>query len=126
MTPERAREIVSAINDRCMFTIGVSETLGSLTDVTLAEMLEAATIIKAGNAAAESVNGRKVIKLVPDDRLIAAAYCMEHYPCSNEAIVVMPMTRRERFEHEVERKALAVVPLKHTDADEDEDAEVTA
>jgi len=121
MTPERAREIVSAINDRCFFTMKLVESPKSLAGVTLAEMLEAKTIVEAENDAAESVNGSYTIKMVPDDRLIAAAYCMEHYPVSDEAILVMPTSRRERFWHETERKALAIVPL-NASAIEDEEA----
>lgn len=123
MTPQRALEIVSAINDRCMFTMELCDNPKSLAGVSLAEMIEAKGIIEAQNDAAESVNGSRTIKLIPDDRLIAAAYCMEHYEPSNEAIVVMPMTKREGFWHETKRKALAVLPLKDGEVgDEDDDA----
>lgn len=125
MTPERAQEIVTAINNRCMFTMDLFgvDKLHSLKGVSLAEMLEAKEVIEAQNRAAESVDGSRTIKMIPDDRLIAAAYCMEHYPASDEAILVMPCTRSEGFWHETKRKALAIVPLKQLQDEDEEDEE---
>jgi hypothetical protein len=116
MTPERAMEIVTAINDRAMWTMGFEDRKpGSLAGVSLAEMIEAVAIIEAENRHAELVartyGGGHSIKMTPDDRLIAAAYCMEHYPCSRDAILAAPATRSERFEFELPRKALAIVPI---------------
>lgn len=122
MTPERAYQIVSAINDRCMFTMDLCENPGSLVGVSLAEMLEAKEFVERTNRDAESVDGKKTIKLIPDDRLIAAAYCMEHYGVSIEAILVMPMNRGEAFWHETKRKALAIVPLDASCGDDEDEA----
>ena len=126
MTPERAQEIVTAINNRCLFTIDAVDAvnLGSLRGVSLAEMMEAKSIIEAENLAAVVVDGVRWIKQVPADRLIAAAYCMEHYPVSeDDAIILMPMSRSECFWHEARRKVLAIVPLKQSqNENEDEEA----
>lgn len=126
MTPERAQEIVTSINNRCMFTmdLGEADKLGSLRDVSLAEMLEATEMVRAKNKLAQSSPGPHTISCVPADRLIAAAYCMEHFPVDeNEAILVMPMSRSEGFWHESNRKALAILPLKQSqNEDEDEEA----
>ena len=121
MEIERAHEIVSAINDRCFFSIGLKESAASLEGVTLADMIAAKRLIEAKNAAAESVSGSRTISMVPDDRLIAAAYCMEHYPMSGEAIITAPATRAERFSYETELKALAIVPAR-SDEEGDDDA----
>jgi hypothetical protein len=124
MTPERAKEIVSAINDRCFYTMGIGTgKLDSLEGVTLGEMLQAKEIVEQGNASASSAGGSYSISLIPDDRLIAAAYCMEHYPVSQAAIVVMPMTRGEVFSHESDRKALAIVPVNSSASESEEDEE---
>ena len=106
MTPERAQEIVSAINDRAFFSMGMAEKIGSIDGVSLAEMIEAKAIVEAGNAAAPYEDGKRTIRVVPDDRLIAAAYALEHYRPSNEAIVVIP-TREWPYD----RRALGVVGL---------------
>lgn len=110
MDIERAHAIISAVNDRCFFSMGLKDSAGSLEGITLADMLEAKRLIEAKNAAAESVNGSRTITMVPADRLIAAAYCMEHYPMSGEAIITAPATRAERFSYETELKALAIRP----------------
>lgn len=119
MTPERAQEIVTAINQRCFFTMGIGEAeLSSLKGVTLSEMLHAKLLLERQNASAEHVDGQKTIRVVPDDRLIAAAYCMEHYPVSDgEAILAVPATKNERFWHEKELKALVIVPADRGDGD---------
>lgn len=120
MTPERAQEIVSAINDRAFFRLGMVEKVGSLERVSLAEMLEAKGIVAAGNAEAkqrqEQVGGSISIKVIPDDRLIAATYALEHYHPDNEAVVLMPTT-----EWPYDRRALGVVGLEPREADQEEE-----
>ena len=94
MTPERAAEIVSAINDRALYQLGMVQKLGSLAGVSLAEMVEAKNVIEAGNLEArqrqEREGGSITIRTIPDDRLIAAAYALEHYRPTFEAIAVVP------------------------------------
>lgn len=110
MTPERAQEIVSAINDRAFFKMGLVEHVRSLAGVTLAEMLEAAGIVDAGNIAQRERQQREggsiTINVIPDDRLIAAAYALEHFHPNDEAVVVMPTS-----EWPYDRRALGVVGL---------------
>jgi hypothetical protein len=126
MTPDRAKEIVKAINARAFFTMGIGDgALPPLAGVSLAEMVEAAEVVRLANATTPAVDGRRTIHVVPDDRLIAAVYCMEHYPCSNEPIVMVPATRSERFAHDKARKALAIVPIE-ADAEADDHAEEVA
>lgn len=122
MTRERAHEIVGAINDRCFVTMGFKQLIEirSLEKITLAEMIEAKSVVEAENDSAQYVDGTKAISMTPDDRLIAAAYCLEHYEMSKEAIIIGSTNGRERFEFETEIKALAIVPIKHED-EEDED-----
>lgn len=119
MRIDRALEIVTAINERCFFTMGITETLAPLSGVSLAEMIEAKAEVEAFNrdeeARQKAEGGSRKIRVVPDDRLIAAAYCAEHYPVSNEAILSLPITGREGFWHETDRKALALIPLRTSD-----------
>lgn len=112
MTRERAQEIVSAINDRAYFKMGLKEApdIGSLEGVSLAEMLEAKNTVEAGNKAAQErakqTGGTYSVSIIPDDRLIAAAYALEHYHPDNEAVVVIPTS-----EWPYDRRALGVVGL---------------
>lgn len=91
----RAIKIVAAINDRAMFTMGMVEKVRSLEGVSLAEMIEAKTLVEAGDDK----------PIIPDDRLIAAAYCAEHYDVDMGGIIVLP------GEDESERKVLAVLSV---------------
>lgn len=116
MTPERAQEIVTAINARGFYTIGLwheGRPLGSLEGVGLAEMIEAKNAVEAANAQEEAhakeTGGGYTIRIVPDDRLIAAVYAIEHYPASSEPIVMLP--RRPVFADEPRHVAIAVVPI---------------
>jgi hypothetical protein len=123
MTPDRAKTIVGAINDRAFVSMGIGDgALPSLEGVSLAEMIEAATVVRALNTAAEvrqrAEGGSVTISVVPDDRLIAAVYCMEHFPCDDESILCVPASRQERFLGGRTHKALAVVAVTPT-ADED-------
>lgn len=121
MTPERAKEIVSAINDRAYFKMGLKEApdIGSLEGVSLAEMLEAKNAVEAGNRAAQEhakqTGGTYSVSIIPDDRLIAAAYALEHYQPDNEAVVVIPTS-----EWPFDRRALGVVGLEAGQGKEDE------
>lgn len=111
---ERALSIVRAINDRCFFAMGISETVGSLEGVSLADMLEAKRLVEQRNENAAYVDGKRTINVVPDDRLIAAAYTLEHYRPDNEAIAVVP-TREWPFD----RRALGVVGLEPAKQDQE-------
>jgi hypothetical protein len=112
MTLERAQEIVSAINDRCLFAMGLVEPakVGSLKDVSLADMLAAKAEVEAENARvaahAREHGGSYSIRTIPADRLIAAAYALEHFRPDNEAVAVIPTT-----EWPYNRRALGVVGL---------------
>ena len=125
MDLERAKEIVSAVNDRCFFKMELVEKVGSLKGVSLAEMLEAKRVVQDNNHDGEArqkvEGGSRSISMTPDDRLIAAAYVMEHYPVDTEAIVILPTTRLEAFSHEASTKGLAILPIKQDGAEEDED-----
>lgn len=79
MTPERAREIVAAIADRSFMAMGISDKSPSLEGVSLVDMLEAATVVEQANREAKTVDGMRTFHVVPDDRLIAAVYALEHY-----------------------------------------------
>lgn len=128
MTPERAQQIVSAINDRCFFNMGLkkAEEIGSLKEVSLAEMLEASAMIEAGDRAAPSVGGTKTLMVIPDDRLIAAAYVLEHYQPSNESIISLPASRQDRFWHEGDTKVLVVGVVDSKAARDDEEEDMLA
>src|SRR5690242_19762162 len=122
MTPERANEIVIAINNRAFMSMGLAREAGALTGVTLAEMLEAKAIVKQGNAEREAEASRTgagySISSTPDDRLIAAVYTLEHFPPDNEPILCLPWTGFEG-----DRIAVAVVALdsRNAQAEEDDD-----
>lgn len=123
MTPERAQEIVTAINARCMVSMGIDQPLGSLQDVSLAEMLEAKSIVEAKNAAAQahaSENGGGYsISMVPADRLIAAVYVVGHYQPSRKPVLYLPQPGLF-----TDRVALAVVAMESKEAEQDEEEEV--
>jgi hypothetical protein len=114
----RAREIVLAINARCFTTLGFDHALTPLDGVSLAEMLEAKRIVEnvnAGNkAAAAFAGGRYTINVVPDDRLIAAVYCLDHYPCSRDPVLAVPHgTSRQ--------KVVAVLTVPNATQDDEDD-----
>lgn len=95
MTLERAREIVKAVNARCFVTMGLERDLPSLEGISLGEMVEATAMVRNANKAAESLaklsGGTYSISMVPDDRLIAAAYAIDHFPISDEPILALPL-----------------------------------
>lgn len=120
MTPERAQEIVSAINARCLVTMGIEQPMARLEGVSLAEMLEAKDIVKAQNETAKSQardhGGGYSIQMVPDDRLIAAVYVIGHYHPSRDPILYLPA--RGLFS---DRIALAVVGMSSDDEEQVEE-----
>lgn len=109
MTFDRARDIVAAINARCFVTMEIATNLPDLDGVSLAEMVEATAMVRNANAAAVAkaklAGGGYKIRMVPDDRLIAAVYAIDHFPISNEPILALPAD-----EHHL--RALAVVRIK--------------
>ncbi len=113
MALNRAKAICAAINDRCFFNIGITETVGSLKDLSLAEMLEAKRIVKNKNRSADLENGVRAISLIPDDRLIAAAYTLEHFHADEEeSVISVPLGANI--------KALAVIIIDRPETDSDE------
>lgn len=118
MSIERAREIVKAVNARCFVHMGLQEELPSLDGISLGEMLRAATMVKVANETAQAEakisGGGCTISMVPADRLIAAAFAMEHYPISNEPILALPL-RPGRM------RALALVDIAAPKPDDDDD-----
>lgn len=126
MNLDRAREIVIAINDRAMVTMDLPAKLDPLSDLSLADMLEAKRLVKNANAAAQAaaaVNGGGYrISVIPDDRLIAAVYTLEHYYSQPTAILAVPSGIPGRL------KALAVVlaPAPGETADEDDEIGASA
>lgn len=100
----RALEIVWAICDRSMFTLGLVEKVSSLEGVSLAEMIEATHLVEAEDAKPIEPGKLRTLNVIPDDRLIAAVYCAEHYDVSIGTILILP-------EQDGDRKALAVVSL---------------
>lgn len=114
----RAREIVSAINARCFTTLGFDHALPPLDDVSLAEMIEAKRIVEntndASKAAAKFSGGRYTTSVIPDDRLIAAVYCMDHYPCSRDPVLAVP--------HGATRQKVVAVLTIPNARDDEEDA----
>ncbi|CAH1662055.1 hypothetical protein CHELA1G11_12027 [Hyphomicrobiales bacterium] len=89
MPIERAIEIVKAICEHGFHAMGLSKSVGSLEGVSLLEMVEAARLVKAENDQ-PGVEGSRTIHVVPDDRLIAAAYALANYQPSGGAIVSAP------------------------------------
>lgn len=93
MTPERAIEIVYAVNCRLFFNMGILEECPSLDGVSLSEMLLAKQTVEKINREEEArgrSQGRGVtMTVIPDDRLIAATYVLEHYPASLDSVVAV-------------------------------------
>lgn len=117
MEIDRARDIVKAINARCFTTLGFDRELPSLDGVTLLQMLEAKTIVENVNrtnqVAAKFSGGRYTIHVIPDDRLIAAVYCMDHYPCSREPVLAVPSGERHQ-------KVVAVLTIPNPEPGDEE------
>lgn len=76
----RALEIVRAICNRAFFAMGMPQKpIGDLAGVSLLEMLAATELVKNINDRASSVAGGKTFHVIPDDRLVAAAFALENY-----------------------------------------------
>jgi hypothetical protein len=90
----RARRIVSAINDRCLAHVGLPRNLATLKNISLADMMEAKRVVENANEAAEAaarITGEQYrVSMVPDDRLLAAVYCIDHFPASDEPALQIP------------------------------------
>lgn len=119
MSFDQAITIVHAINNRAFFGMGLKLTgpIGSLEGISLAQMLEATAVVRASNDA-PAQDFPRTIHVVPAERLIAAAYVLEHYQPSTEAIVVRPTG-----EWPYDRRALAVVGLEPGQGEEEEEGE---
>jgi hypothetical protein len=120
MTPERAQEIVDAINNLAFFAIGMAEPEKArpLGGVSLAEMLEATRMVHAKNHA-PAVDGKRTIHVIPAERLIAAAYVLSNYEGNDEAIVAYPL---RGFFLAGRNRVLVVADLEQEAAVEEEDA----
>lgn len=129
MSLDRALELCSIVNSYALATMGVGDVKPLPSDVTLLELVQAGERVRLENdrttadALAAPEPGRtRTYHIVPDPRLIAAVYAIEHFPLAPAAIIVRPATRQEAFFSETARVALAVVPVVE-DADDDEDDE---
>lgn len=113
MSLARAREIVTAVCQRGFYTMGLCDVVQSLDGVSLPEMVEAAALVGAANRMADASPGPKVIQVVPDHRLIAAVYALEHFTPDDTPIVLLP-PQRDGAGH----KAISVVMLSEGGNDE--------
>lgn len=93
----RALNIVARINNQAFLAMGLIgsdqvETTAagmSLEGISLAELMEATTVVKAHNAAGgDRIEGGSRMYTVPDDRLIAAAYVAAHYDADPDNNIV--------------------------------------
>lgn len=92
-TPElmplaRAVKIVTAINQRLFFAMGITDQCNSLAGVSLPDMIAARDRVRIENSLAKPIDGVRQSYVVPDDRLISAVYTLEHYDGSDETIVL--------------------------------------
>ncbi|MBD9539957.1 hypothetical protein IB276_10890 [Ensifer sp. ENS04] len=108
MALDRAVWIVNAINQRALFAMGIAEKVDSLEGITLSQMIEAKDRVELENATSKTVDGMRRLYVVPAERLIAAAYALDHFDGDDTAIAVVP--GRDMF-GEPCRKALGVVQL---------------
>lgn len=119
MNLERAFEIVSIVNDMAFYSMGLwdeGKPVRGLANISLGEMLEAKRLVEEGNAA-PAAEGSRTIHVVPDDRLIAAAYALFHYEPNGDAILIMPA--RSAF-FETDHVAIACVRLNRQSGEEEE------
>ncbi|MBS7699199.1 MULTISPECIES: hypothetical protein [unclassified Chelatococcus] len=89
MPISRAIEIVGMICHRSFHAMGVTVRVGDLDGVSLAAMVEAKRLVEAENDK-PAVDGARTIHVVPDDRLIAAAYALANYEPRHGAVVSEP------------------------------------
>lgn len=90
MTLERAYEINSAMLDFGLRAIGLNKQVAqpSLVDVSLAEMIQCAPIIKE-HEDKQPADQPKTFTVVCDDRLVAAIYVSLHFPPDSGSIIVI-------------------------------------
>lgn len=120
MSLSQAKEIVSAINNRAMVTVGIDVSLPELRNISLSDMLEAKLMVQEQNKRekeSRQASGTYTISVVPDDRLIAAVYAITHFPPSEEPILNLPY--RHLFG---DRIALAVLSIDSADEHDPEEA----
>lgn len=83
MTYERAREIVGAICNRSFLAMGLPQhPEGDLAGVSLIDMLTATALVEVHNR-----RQGPSLDVLPDPRLIAAAFALENYEPAARAIV---------------------------------------
>ncbi len=107
---DRAIAICDAISDRVFFPMGLVATARPLEGVSLDEMLRAAALVRQANRDAKAVNGTTAYHVVPDDRLIAAAYVLQHYDAGDDQVAVPGAE-----EGTVKVLGIAVLPLNQED-----------
>lgn len=113
MPIDRAEAINAAMVNAALWTQGIIDDepdLSALSGVSLADMLAAKAGIEARNAAARTASGGYTITVIPDDRLIAAAYTLLSYDAEHRPIVCAG------------GKAVAVLPLRAAAANNEESA----
>ena len=101
LTLTEAKALVKAINNCSMWQIiGRDEyapDLSLLEKHSLAECLKAVWMVKREddrhNEALKKLNGGQRFHILPDDRLIAAAYALANYHISREPVVSAPATK---------------------------------
>jgi hypothetical protein len=79
MDRERAYEVNAAMVRVQMFSMGLEEICPDVSVYSLAEMVQAARVIKAIEDAETSPDGSQTITVTCDDRLVAAIYAMTHH-----------------------------------------------
>lgn len=124
LTLEQAQDIVAAINHRAFITNGLKEDqpLASLSNVSLAEMLEAAEAVRAENRrreqAAKGTGESYSISLVPEERLIAAVFVADNYQPGLSPILLLPCNS---LLSDTGRAALLFWPIDSEDLEDGED-----
>lgn len=112
MPLERARELCSIVNSYAYATLGVKAATPLPKDVSLFDLVQAREIVERENKRLETApadGGSRSFYMLPDPRLIAAVYAIEHYPVGPQAIILRPATKEEAFWNETNFVALAVV-----------------
>lgn len=81
LTLDRAKEICGAICQRAFHAEGLQDgPMTSLEGVSLGQMVEAAALVERDNdRPAREGAGGKTIHIVPDQRLMAGVFALEHY-----------------------------------------------
>lgn len=100
MPHDRALQIVDAINARSFLCMGLRDDLDGLVplvDVPLADMIAAAATVEDENDRREAVDGRRMLHVVPSERLIAAVYVLENYRPSGQAIAASMVDGRDQL-----------------------------